>query len=238
MKLLNTKKDKRVYLSDTSPYCGTQYPVGTRAYPVNNLDDAIAIKKRYGCNEICAEGNFTFKKNSLDDCMFMIGRGHGRTTFHVHPNVSSRIVYFKNAALSGVLDQFCRAINCLIGDMEVNSGHVEDSVLGGIISGNSHSMGSFSGCVQQPNSTVIFDLHGVNFIWIRDYTGAVIMINAGTGNLLFTSSMSFTSGSLTIDDSCIGGYIWISGIVAVDDYSAGTVVDTKKVRGTHVIRNP
>ena len=57
------KYDRTVCIDTGSPYTGTEYPIGTRAFPVNNLADAIVICETHNIFKIDLYSDLTIDQN-------------------------------------------------------------------------------------------------------------------------------------------------------------------------------
>lgn len=227
-----------VSLKAGSGFSGTLYPVGTRAFPVDNVSDAKAISEERGLNIINVIGDFTFGSGVDASERDIYGDSTHRSSLVFLPGSITTDVEFFNCSLTGTFDISGGAHNChietvidnSIGSTEIDlfSCQLNDSLtLSPLAAGQLNFINCYSGVAGTLTPTV--DLNGTNTdIAVRNYSGGLRITNL-TNIANNVASLDFNSGQLIIDSSCTAGSITVRGMCKVTDNSTGTIVDTSQV---------
>lgn len=201
-----------VYVDISSNNFGTAYPVGTKEYPVNNINNALTIAYDNNIENIKLLSDVTI--------------GTAITGYTIHAN--NRKITLSQANLNNTTIHRGTVTGSVIGDVIFNNCTVYD-----LVSQNAE----FNSC----QLSGILTMHGDNARFISCYTVnysdivtllmystsvANINIIAFTGTMLFKNSIldhivnvNFTSGSFIVDSTCINGNVIMSGIVNLINYS-------------------
>jgi len=207
---------------------GTNIPLGTHRYPVNNFADAFTIADRESRTVVrmLSEGVLT---SGTDAGGYLIEGDHPlKVQLQTSANVSTtntqfRELYMRNATLDGWV--VCReavlenvtgfqgvAHQCML-----NPGTVQ--ITG---ANSSHFLNCFSG--QPGTSTPIIDMNGKNVdLGFRQYWGGITIQNNTANNNI---SLDLGAGQIIIASTCTAGTIVCRGVGKLTDNSNGaTVID-------------
>lgn len=233
-----------VTYDSTSPYAGTQYPVGTARQPVNNLVDALAIMQINGFRKFYWNGSVTVDNGlNYDDVEF---RGNGQSQSQVAVTSSAltlRCAFF-DCNLSGTLDGQSRVHDCAIDKINYVDGLVEGSELEAPLLSDPDPFtvrlsgqralylvdcyadaSTHTGELKYAEPIVDMGSSGSALI-MSDYSGGVKIINKHGGDHV---SIALDAGYVVLDSTVTSGTIGISGVGTVIDNSTGTVVDTSRL---------
>jgi hypothetical protein len=210
--------------SGTTTY-GTDYPAGTREYPVNNVQDAVAIANMRGFDTIRFIGNYTLGAGDDVSNFTLIGQNPNRTLLTLGDEAIISNVEILEASVTGILDGNATIRRSVIMDLNYFSGTMIDSVLtkGVIYLGNNANalfLHCYSGVAGA--DTPIIDLGGSGqSLGLRNYNGGVTIRNK-TGD--DGCSLDVNAGQVIIEDTCIAGDIYCRGVFKLLDNSNGTTV--------------
>jgi hypothetical protein len=207
---------------------GTEFPLGTRSAPVDNLADAKTIAANESLREIRFLGNYTFGATDVLDDYIIRGEGVEATLFTLTAGVTTDNALFLDADLTGTLSGYTRARDC---ELKTSVSNLE-----GLFENCIFRVGTFtlvqdntklfvannckSGVVTgQPQP--IFDCNGdgASFI-VRAWSGPYTVINktAATSGICF----DFVSGKLVLDSTITAGHFPVRGTVYVLNQMTGT----------------
>lgn len=213
----------------TTAFTGTTFPIGTRAFAVNNLEDAKAIADNRGLHDMAILSSMTFTTTDLSKGYKFIGDSPVIVTVTLDPSVDITNCEFNNVTITGTLDGNNTFERCHIQDVNFFNGaihgcSIEGTItLGGGITAEIYD--SWSGIAGGgPGQTAEVDMGGSGQdLLMRNYAGGIDIIN-GTG----TSSVSIdmNSGRVIIDPTVTDGNYYVRGVADVYDGSTGTAVIT------------
>jgi len=213
-----------VTIDVTSPYSGTEFPVGTLQEPVNNLADAMLIANERGFDVIYVRGDLTIDSQSGDySGIIFIGESMTKTNITVESDANVTDCEFENANVSGTLDGNCKLYQCRIGDLNYIYGVIESCMLQGTITLGGENPAHFLDCWSgiAGGTIPVIDLGGSGQdLSLRNYNGGIKLINkSGTDKV----SIDLNSGHVILDSTVTNGEITIRGVGKVTDNSTATV---------------
>lgn len=200
-----------IYVDINSTTVGTTYPSGTRAYPVNNLNDAITICESNGICHLAFLSDITINKTMKN----YVINGLGSSLIFNGANLINTTV--SSASISGTLLGNPVIEYCNVNDISLESANINNSNLNGYITingsylymNNSHS--SYENPViinSNSNNSIIFNT--------KSFIGAIILKNSILNNVF---NIHLDSGSIIVDSTCSSGIYNISGICNIVNYS-------------------
>lgn len=212
------------WIDTDSAYSGTEYPVGTREYPVNNLADAIEISNNNGFDHIIAMDDLTINSGS-DLIGFTIeGLSHTNTTIDIQSTAEVFKATIKNCTISGILDGGVEIWNCIIDDLDYVYGHIHNCGLRGKITLDGGADAVVANCYTiDPYSPPEIDMgsSGQNLA-VPNYSGYLTISNITQADVF--AGIGVDSGEITIADTVTAGTVVLSGVGTVIDNSTGTAV--------------
>ena len=215
-----------VTVNTTSPYTGTEYPVGTLQQPVNNIPDALLIADERGFEELHIIGDITLG-SSVDISGFKIfGSSVDRTTITISSGVSTLNTGFEDCTLSGTLDgNHIHVKHCEIETLNNFNGHLIDCILSADIllagSETAHLLDCRSGVAGMDTPTIDMGGSGRG-LGVRAYAGGIKLINKNGNDKV---SIDLISGQIKLADTVTNGEIVVRGVgILTDDSTGATVV--------------
>ena len=216
-----------VSIDVTSPYSGTLYPVGTVETPVNNMADADLIMEQRGFHILFVTGNLTLATIDASEGHIFVGQSEGLTTITIEPAADVSNCEFQRATVTGTLDGGNTLRECLVTDINVLNGQIDDCglsgtlVLGGGVEAQILRCYSAVGGAGMP----IIDCGGSGqALIVRNYSGGIQFQNKSGADAM---SIDMLSGEILIDANVTGGSFEIRGISKLTDNSgAGATIDT------------
>lgn len=217
----------QVALDITSSYAGTDYPIGLRNYPVNNLADAKAIADANGLKTILVLESMTLAAGDFTAGYIFRGDNPVTTTVTVDnpgPNVQNCI--FENMRITGTLDGGNVLDGCdIIGPLNYVNGEIRNCGITGTVTLGGGSQASFIQCHSEvagglPSQTPTIDMGGSGQdMIVRGWTGGLKVTNYTGGSAV---SMDMHSGQVVVDSTVTGGDIYIRGLTRVTDNSGSS----------------
>ncbi len=122
-----------VWLQPSSSITGTDYPSGTRQYPVNNLVDATAICRLFGFSTVQVLESMTLDSGTDISGFEIIGKSHVLTELVMDTSALCEDVTITNCNISGVLDGGTHIQDCMVGNLTYVNGHIHSSGLYGVL---------------------------------------------------------------------------------------------------------
>jgi hypothetical protein len=200
----------------SSPYSGTEYPVGTLRMPVNNIPDAGTIATLRGFNKGYILDSLTMDGSVVISGFIMVGQGGERTTINILPEAVAADCSFYDCHLTGTLDGNSRATGCKITNLHYVNGYLDRCILepgtitlGGGNNGEAHLLDCYSGVAGTGTPTI--DMGGTGQgMTIRNFNGGIKLINK-TGPE--SVSIDLNSGQVKLEMASItNGTIVVRGI--------------------------
>ena len=121
------------WLDENSSYAGTEYPIGTREFPVNNWNDVVTISNNKGFDKVGLLSNSTINGTVNIEGYEIFGRSHVNTQLIIGTDALTQKATFKDLNITGVLDGGSELKNCMVGNLDYVNGHIHDSSLYGTI---------------------------------------------------------------------------------------------------------
>lgn len=216
-----------VCLKPSSPYTIDSVVdgrVGTRQFPLNNVQDCYTIALELGLNIIEFLENATISGIDLSASP-VIFRGVSPSfvlTIDPSANVTGCEIFF--ATVQGELDGLNFVQNCSILTITNASGFFEKCAFAGSVTLNGQSF--FAECYSSLPGTGAPQFYlGGNSITIRDFHGSLTICQK-TGS---TSVVELYGGELTVDSTCTGGTLYVRGeyskLPIIDPAAGTTVID-------------
>lgn len=211
-----------VWIDSVNGQAGTEYPRGTRQYPVNNWSDAYTIMltqrfSRYGLmtNSILGAVNVEGAE--------IFGMGHINTLLSIDASAETQRCTFKNLTIVGYLDGRATLEKCLVGNIDYINGFINECGLAGTIKLSGLNPALITNSAQiDVNKLPIIDMNGTGHnIVVSDYHGAIKITNL-TGDAV--AKIGLSSGRVIIDETVTSGTIIISGVGGVEDNSSGDAI--------------
>jgi hypothetical protein len=214
-----------VTIKADSVYTGTEYPIGTRSYPLNNIVDAMTIVAARGFNKLQFIGDFTLDASADVRNMILVGQDPTHTTITIEDAANVQNCIFEDAYVCGVLDGGNIIRCCKVDTISYVNGCIQECVLAdGVITLGGGLEASILNChagVAGPNLPTI-DMGGSGqTLDLRNYNGAIKIINKTGVELI---SIDMNSGYLIIDSTVTAGDIYVRGICKIVDNSQGANV--------------
>jgi len=211
-----------VWVDDTSSNAGTEYPIGTREYPVNNLIDAVSIANAKGFSTLRILDSMTLDSGTDLSGFEVIGKSHISTVIVVDPTANSQNMSIRNCNVSGTLDGGTDIFQCMVGDIDYFNGHIHNSGLYGTIYLNGNEEAALIDCftVDQDNPPLV-DMGGSgNDLAVPNYSGLLTIRNLTSDTEEI--GVGLNAGMVTLESTISAGTIIISGVGVLLDNSTGT----------------
>ena len=221
------------YDSSEEGHPGSEYPIGTSAQPVNNVQDLGILVQKYEIKHVKTRSSMTNIMNITD---FTIEGARGDVVFSA-AGFTTNHCSFKTIELTGDFGgSHIHTDRCVLTDVAGIHGHVLDTWLGGtvqITGGENMNMVDCHSSIPGSASPVV-DMHPTmgTTLSFRKYSGGLKILNCNTPDSIAT--LEFLNGKVHLTPSCTDGYISVRGGSGVtldvtdgSDYrDLGTTVDT------------
>ncbi len=201
-----------VWIQLSSGNSGTEYPVGNREYPGNNLTDARAIAAARGFDTFQILESMTLNAGTNIDGFRIIGKSHVKTVVTLDTSLSCVDVTILNANILGTLDGGTTIRDCVMGGgLKYVNGHVHNCGLYGGISLDGSEDAVFMDCgfinVDDP-PVINMGGSGQNLV-LLNHSGPVTITNLTGPNVV---NVQMDGGHVTLDSTITAGSIIISGV--------------------------
>jgi hypothetical protein len=213
-----------VSYDSTSPYSGTDYPVGTPQEPVNNVYDAADIAAERGFTVGFLLSDMTIPTDLPLAGFTFLGSGKDRTVVTIPDAADVSECTYIDCEVTGYLDGNNTLRDCLIVSLNYIKGYIEQCVISpGTITLAGAEIAHFLDCYSgQPGvGTPTIDCGGSGQeLAIRNFNGGIKLTNkSGADNI----SIDLNSGQVALDNTVTAGNIVVRGV--------GKLVDTN---GDHI----
>ena len=223
-----------VTINVTSPYSGTDFPVGTPATPVNNLVDAQAIAAARGFEIIRVVGDLTVGATESLSGYKVHGGGASinapRTTITLTAGCTTSNTFFYDAKIQGVQGGETIYVNCVIGNITNTHCQFDHCAL----IGPTQLYYSVAGWLLN-HTTDLQDCHTSYTQFVVDYNNSPMnqVYSNFTGKIKFTNITNADTvvviraagAEITLDSTCTSGRIEIYGSAEIIDNSTGIVIE-------------
>lgn len=214
-----------VSLDPTSAHTGTNYPVGNRANPVNNLPDAVSIANARGFKTLYLVGTVTLDTGSDLTGFTLQGRSLSVTDVTINASALVSGCTVRDCQVSGTLDGDTLIERCIIHDLDYVEGNVIQCALNGTITLGGSTQANILDCWSNVagTATPIIDCGGSGRdLGVRNYNGGLTLRNkTGAGDNV---SVDMNSGHLILDATLTAGQVVARGIGTLTDNSGGATV--------------
>lgn len=196
---------------------GTTFPTGTTHDPCDNLTDALSIANEHYIKIIHVIGDLTIDGEDITGFTIAADRSLGNSVTIISM-VNSDSCYFQDITVNGALTGATRFTNCVLGTLTGFDGGAKNCLLTGEISITGSGANYFTECDQYiitADDPVILNVYDKMLNIIRGRGNFGVFNKTGSNLITF----GLTSGRVTIDSTCIAGYIGVAGIVDITDNS-------------------
>lgn len=220
-----------VTVDTTSPYTGTQHPVGTKRQPVNNLADALLIAAYRGLTTLFIVGDIDIDTTNDYSEMTIVGSGMSKSTININANANVYRCSFLNCVLAGVLDGEATAQGCRLTDLEYINGVVQECVLDQgtiVLGGNAKALflDCWSGGTESEAPTIDLGGSGQELV-VRNYSGTLRLKNKNGSDPV---AVTLAAGRIHLENTVAGtGLVLVSGVGAVENEGTAPVDQTELV---------
>ena len=214
-----------VAIKPSSPYTiDSTVPgvIGSREYPVNNIQDAHTISDNNGLRDFFVMESITIVGVDLSDGIHRFVGDNENYQITVDPSSDLTGCALSNLIVVGELDGFNSLRECSIGTVTNVSGKIRSCTFFGDITlnGDTEIIASYSN--KAGASYVNVNTGGINILEVSDWHRS-IGIQGMTGG---THTIEMYGGQLHLDASCTGGTVYLRGNYSQppDDQGTGTVI--------------
>jgi hypothetical protein len=224
----NSLFDGGVTVDALNGAAGTEFPLGTRSAPVDNLADAETIAANESLNEIRFIGNYTFGATDVLDSYVIRGEGVEATLFTLTAGVSTDNTLFLDADVTGTLGGYTRVRDCELKTSVSNMEGLFENCIFRVgtytLVGDNTKLFVANNCksgVVTGQPQPIFDCNGDGASFItRAWSGPYKVINKT--NNVSGICFDFISGKLVLDSTITAGHFPVRGTVYVLNNMTGT----------------
>jgi hypothetical protein len=215
-----------ITVDETSPYTGTDFPVGTPQQPVNNLSDALLIAASRGFTTFFIVGDAIIDSGGDYSGMIFIGESMTKSHLTIASDANVLNSEFESAYVTGTLDGNARLKGCCIDNLTYVYGVIEQCMLnpGAIVLGGSnaaHFLDCWSGVAGSNTPTINCGGSGQSLA-LRNYNGGIKLLNKSGSDPI---SIDLNSGHIVLDNTITNGEIVLRGVGKLTDNSVGASVD-------------
>ncbi len=215
-----------VWLDPLAGNSGTNYPVGTTEFPVDNDTDAETIATTRGLLNIQVVHDTTVTGNHTDHKF--IGRSPRTTVLTVDPGATLSGCEFENLLLTGTISGGTYITQCAIKNVSGLQGHFEQCVIReGTNTLSGASIGMFNKCVAVSATGPGVDIPIVDC----NGAGSNVAFRGLIGELKITNktgpepmSIALNGARVELDATVTDGNIRVFGVGELIDNSGGTAV--------------
>ena len=214
-----------VYLDVNGSITGTAYPNGTRAHPVNNLTDALALCAMWSTSVINLAGTLTLDQ-SVSGLEFISWK-NGEVDLNGQTAMASK---FKDLKVYGTQVSIGLFYDCRIGNLQGMQGVYDDCKFVDatplVLSGGQTTINNATSTIAgEDMATFDCSNDGLELEMRNGCLGLTLTNYAHASN---SCVLGFNSGLLVIDSTCTAGTIYAGGIFALTDNGTATIDVTSK----------
>jgi len=211
--------DGTVTLDSVKGVPGTQFPIGTRGTPSNNMVDARTIMTNRNIDVIELLGSHTLTLGDIADDITIRGNNPVTSVLTVEPDASTRNLYVRDLLFTGYLDGGSILRDCVLTTIHYFNGYIENCSLTShiiYINGNGILLNCMAGstCTSYP----VMDMTAGEELVVRDFHGSLEVVNKTSPHVCVIS----LNGELVVGPSNTNGTIVVYGDGFVTDSSTGT----------------
>jgi hypothetical protein len=224
----NSLFDGEITIDAASGEAGTEFPLGTRSFPVSNLADAKTIAANESINKFRFIGNFTFGATDVIDNYVLCGSGQEATTLTLTAGVSTDNSLFIDASIQGTCGGYTRVRDCELTTSVSNMEGLFENCIFRVgtytLAGDNTKLFVANNCksgVVTGQPQPIFDCNGDGASFItRAWSGPYKVTNKT--NNVSGICFDFISGKLVLDSTITAGHFPVRGTVYVLNNMTGT----------------
>jgi hypothetical protein len=218
-----------VSLDINSSNTGTNFPVGTREFPVNNIADCISIAEDRGLREILIVSTMTLDSGDFSAGYQFRADGPVITTLTLDPATDISNCSFANMTLTGAGDGVNSVRECVTENITGFSGDLIACAINGTLTLSGGVQTSMFDCWsnipgggvgQYP--TVNMGGAGGQTLAVRNYHGGIAISNSSDAANI--GSLDIGSGRVIFDSSVTDGSFTVRGNATVSDNSVSPAV--------------
>lgn len=222
--------DGAVALDVNSQFSGTVFPVGVRATPVNNLDDALSIANLRGLHDIVILSDMTFSASDASAGYRFKADSPVKVTVTLPAGANVENCEFESMTIQGVLDGSNSFRGCHIKNISFFNGSIHECSLEGTLTlggvAQAEIYDSWSGVAGGgAGETPTLDMGGAvgQQLLMRNYSGGIEITNCSADA---SHSIDMNSGRVVLTNTVTDGDFYVRGIADVYDGTAGTATVT------------
>lgn len=222
-----------ISVDPSSLFTGTNFPVGTRGFPVQSLSDAAIIASNRGIGTIHIVDTLTIGTGDSVNGLKFIGDNVIVNSVTVNSDSTVTNCIFENLKMDGELDNNNTLKNCHIMDLMHVNGDLINCAIEGTITQDGGSNLLLNNCYSVIAGGGITDTPTIDMggsgqsLSIRNYSGGIELINkTGTDK----ASVDISSGQVIIDSTVTAGTITLRGQAKLTDNSGvGATIDSNEL---------
>jgi hypothetical protein len=216
-----------VTVDEVAGSTGTDYPVGTPSYPVDNMADALAIATERGFKKFYIVGQATIDAGDFSGGYTFDGGTPMTSNIIVNGTANVLGCEFHNAPVSGYFDANTVLRDCLVVSLYNYDAFIYHS---GLIGTTFLAPGAVIQCwdswdatfAQTAGAAPKFDFSEGGKVALRNYSGSIAVRNmTHADDVLVVESHH---GHVFIEASCTAGTVYVHSCDALSDNSNGTTV--------------
>lgn len=222
-----------IAIDSTAPKSGTTFPYGTRAFPVNNVADALAISLERGIRTIRVLQPLMLTSNDFSDGYHFKG-DTPRTLLILGEGANVTNCEFFNMTVTGTLDGDNSLQDCIVTNLVINGGILLQCGLIDTVTLAGTDLTAILACFSgvaggDPNQVATIDLGGTHTspLIVRDWHGGLALSNATEQAENTDVSVDMSSGRVLFRNTITDGSYLVRGMADVVDDTGenATVVD-------------
>lgn len=231
-----TSYNNMVTIDTSSSYSGTEFPVGTYTYPVNNLADAISIATDKDFRKFRIIGNFTLHSGESFQGFYVEGDHPNLTSVTLESGSDIDGSIFSQLKLTGTCSgvaniEDCKLVNLInLSALTSDSNIIRCQLSSGTIrfanTSSPHYQFNFVNCWSGAvlDMSPIIDVNDCSSkVLFRNHSGAIRFQNITEGQRI---SLDFVSGRVRFDASCTDMDAVVRGSVVIQNNSGIEIDDS------------
>ena len=215
-----------VWIDELSINMGTEFPMGTREFPVNNLTDAHAIAENVGLQEFGVIGNLTIGGSHAIPNYTIRGQNALNSLITIDQAADVSNVEIFEATVTGYLDGNVVIRESVLGTSDLVAGFVFETALGNGQTitlgggGEAHILNCYSGTPGSGTPTIDMNVSGTALA-MRNYNGGIKIVNKSGPEAI---SFDLNSGQVILDDTITNGEIVARGVGKLIDINGDPIL--------------
>ena len=209
-----------------STFTGTTYPVGTIPYPVNNIDDAIALAQKNSVSTFKGVGLLTITNPYTINNARFIGVSINQSSVEFGSNLTFDYLTCEDMHISGTCTGSLDTHRCEHHNLQ---NYVGNAWSGSFLGGFDYALAAGQTILYEPvfigneTSPVVFDLSATDIIFaIERGSGGIKITNLGSDDTLYLHMMS---GSVELDATCTGTIKLFGSAILYNNTITAAVLD-------------